>query len=315
MITGADMPNWLESYIYDTLQAPFFAHADFGAVGVLAFNRDQLLNYLGTYFPRSYAESFCIFTTLFENPRISRAVEQNESLNILVLGAGTGGDCLGLLTAIKNRFPQCGKNVFLYDGNEAALNICTDIFAQFPRQLGFLDTTSKCCNFREGFPNDGIKFDFIVSSKMFCELAMQGQKNMYYDFARQYLPMLSDSGICLMLDVTTPLQNLPNRAFAPKIMNEQITHALRSFEFSYRTLLPAPCRENEENCMLCNFISYEFQVHHRYSYRRDYRHDDGDRSQVIYRVLARKDFVAAAQIITDTPWWNSARILPCERRG
>jgi SAM-dependent methyltransferase len=314
MISHTGMPEWLETYIYGTLAAQYNPQrASFMA---LNFTRDQLLAYLGTYFPRSYAEAFCIFTTLFDNERIAAAIRQRQELNILVLGAGTGGDCLGLLRAIKNKFPRHRQNVWLFDGNREAMAMCRNILDQFrvTEQPCLDQVTAKCCDFVvQGLPNesDEPQFDFILSSKVFSELVAQKLKNVYYDFAMQYLPKLAENGICLMLDVTQPFDT-SQRNFAPKTMNEQTTRALHMLVQDgvgeFRTLLPALCREHETTCGNCDFVSYEFC-----SYRHPQRLYQGNRSQVVYRVLARENLARVARVNIATPRHNLGVAPPCGR--
>ena len=58
--TNTRLPIWLDDYIFKTLKAqysPNHERFDFN----LDLSESDILKYLGTYFPRSYGESFCIF--------------------------------------------------------------------------------------------------------------------------------------------------------------------------------------------------------------------------------------------------------------
>ena len=102
---------------------------------------DENLKYLGTYFPRSYTESFCIFDNIFQNKNYLNFLIEKQSLNILSVGCGTGGDLIGLLAVIEK---YCNTNVTLniwaIDGNKNALDILTQIVEMFKT------TTSKKIN-------------------------------------------------------------------------------------------------------------------------------------------------------------------------
>ena len=64
--TETRLPKWLDDYIFDDLKAEYAP--DFNRFEKnLDLTENENLKYLGTYFPRSYAESFCIFDNIFQN--------------------------------------------------------------------------------------------------------------------------------------------------------------------------------------------------------------------------------------------------------
>ena len=98
--TKTRLPIWLDNYIFNDLKAqysPNHERFDFN----LDLSESDILKYLGTYFPRSYGESFCIFDNLFQNKLYNAIFNAHDNvINIVVVGCGTGGDLLGLLTII-----------------------------------------------------------------------------------------------------------------------------------------------------------------------------------------------------------------------
>lgn len=52
------LPEWLDNHIYNNLDAIY--HPEFRDLLVIEWDRNELLKYLGTYFPRSYAEAMNI---------------------------------------------------------------------------------------------------------------------------------------------------------------------------------------------------------------------------------------------------------------
>ena len=76
------IPHWLDSYIFDNLGAKYCkSNSD---MTVIDWDRGEILNYLGTYFPRSYVEARSIFTV---DTLISLASKQE--LSVLDFGCGT----------------------------------------------------------------------------------------------------------------------------------------------------------------------------------------------------------------------------------
>ena len=60
MTTSVQLPQWLDNLIFEQLGAKYCRTND--DMTVIDWNKSDVLNYLGTYFPRSYAESYCIFS-------------------------------------------------------------------------------------------------------------------------------------------------------------------------------------------------------------------------------------------------------------
>ena len=66
-----ELPQDLDDYIFKNLGA---IYSKSGPVFVSnRWDRAKTLEYLGTYFPRSYSESFCIFQIIFRLPARSGA--------------------------------------------------------------------------------------------------------------------------------------------------------------------------------------------------------------------------------------------------
>ena len=81
--------------------------------------------YLGNYFPRSFAETFCIFD--FALPyALEKIIGGRDELSICDVGVGSGGATLGLIWALRKYLSGKGiKRIRLYgfDINEHALNL------------------------------------------------------------------------------------------------------------------------------------------------------------------------------------------------
>ena len=57
------LPEWIDDLIFRVLSAKYSRKNK--DLVVLEWKEDEVLSYLGTYFPRSFAESYYIFFKLF----------------------------------------------------------------------------------------------------------------------------------------------------------------------------------------------------------------------------------------------------------
>ena len=120
MVTDVRLPQWLDNLIFDQLGAKYQrSNAD---MTVIDWDKNDVLNYLGTYFPRSYAESYCIFSEFFKS--YPERYSDKSTLTVFDFGCGTGGEIIGMLTAInKHLFQIKNLNIYALDGNYFALRL------------------------------------------------------------------------------------------------------------------------------------------------------------------------------------------------
>ena len=101
---------------------------------VLEWNKDEIKKYLGTYFPRSYAESFCIFSNFLSKE--SRVYKNCQELSIFDFGCGTGGELVGFIMAITKQLPNIKKiEIRALDGNSYALRLLECILEKTAKAL------------------------------------------------------------------------------------------------------------------------------------------------------------------------------------
>jgi hypothetical protein len=275
------LPTWLQQSIFKKHKAQYAPDHERYEKN-LNLSDDELKVYLGTYFPRSYGESFCVFDNVFENKHYAD-IATKEEINILDIGCGTGGNMIGLLVAI-NKYSIATKNVNIIavDGHSNALSVLSDLVDEFANKATFtINLTTKNQSIHSAKDLERIvdsNYDFIMSFKMGCELIAEGNTDFYYDLTIFSLPKLSETGLFLLLDVTTKV----GITYNPILMNIQVNRAIKELDV-YKTLIPISCGEFEKECIEQCFTQRTFNISHSLKMN--------DKSKVTYRVLACSNLV------------------------
>lgn len=208
-IREVTLPEWLDNYIFNDLGARYCrSNSD---MIVIDWTPDKILNYLGTYFPRSYAEAYCIFKQYLQT---TRSFEIDDSLSLLDFGCGTGGEIIGIATAISETRPNVKVlNVKAIDGNQYALNRFDDVKDEFNKrhslQIVSNPSALKIDDFYDLSILDSVlnaNYDIVISFKAVCEFVTKQQfdeKNAYECLAKFVLPKMSELSVMLLVDVTT----------------------------------------------------------------------------------------------------------------
>lgn len=282
MIYRKNLPGWLEEFIYKDLGGSY--EPDRNAFQNNLFSDEEKnRKYLGTYFPRSFSESYCIFSNLFDNAAYVETLKAKESLAILSFGCGTGGDLMGLLEAIAEKLPWV-KNleVVAYDGNFNAVSILKTI-VDHPCNKARFNILPDYAPVPIEKPEDFVmycdlihkSFDFIMSFKMVNELYRHNiiASKPYMHFIEALASKLTETGILLLLDV--PLKE--KGVWLSLLLSRGLRDYLRVHD-EYEAIVPIPChfkgRECNERCYLYKIFS-------------------GDKfttEKVTYCMLARTDF-------------------------
>ena len=284
--THTMLPPWLDSYIYNNLHAlydPRYKRFEFND----DLNEEEAKIYLGTYFPRSYAESFLIFDNLFSNTKYRTAIEQREKFVVFSIGSGSGGDIMGLLVAmdkhIKSEIPV---SIISLDINPNSLELQKYVInrlkniserkielTQFTERITGRVTFDKYAS--NAFPDKAI--DFLLFSKVGCELHAKGlfsDSNVYYDLLNSFKTKISEVGVVAMIDVTTKADG---NEFMPTILNRG-TSRFTATHHEFSTLLPISCNKFENNCSHPCFCQQEIYVSHCKKIN--------DISKICYRIVA-----------------------------
>lgn len=262
------LPQWLDNLIFDKLGAKYQrSNAD---MTVIDWDKNDVLNYLGTYFPRSYAEAYCIFSEFFT--RYAKRYKEKTELSVFDFGCGTGGEIIGLLGAISKYCPNVKEvKIIAFDGNYHALRLYERIFYETKRYLTF-EATAKVIPLEiEDFYDLSVllsilhfDFDVIMTFKAICEFVSKDRferNNPYAHIVRCFVPKLKNDGIILIEDVTT--YNNVSQEWLPKMMDTGLS------------MIP-----NCQTIMRNDGYNQTFLVHHT--------NKDVDASKVAWRIIQKQ---------------------------
>ncbi|WP_019001889.1 methyltransferase domain-containing protein [Succinimonas amylolytica] len=256
-------------------------------------SRAESLNYIHTYFPRSFREIQDVLCRLdSEAPQFRSDLLDKKELRILSVGCGTGGDVLGLVDLIlqahnfsydkaPEKAPEVNITVDLVDGNSDAVSLAEYMLAELRRRFNcsiavnhFIRRFSDEYGFREEAGKHG-KYDFIVASKFLQELA---EDMPYYGFIEAFRNNLSDTGLLIILTtVDKPSGSQSWSDFIPVILNRETNLASREFNAEIATVYPLPCRAQPQCSNSCCYTRIWCEATN-YSYAA--------------RLLARKEYAA-----------------------
>ena len=221
------LPGWLDELIFGRLGAKYCRSCN--NMTVIDWDRHDVLNYLGTYFPRSFTESYYITSDYlgFHAARYS----QTDEISILDFGCGTGGEIVGMLYAIAEKLPNI-KHAYVrgIDGNQNALRLCEKILKRFGSEcleVSFVPTPETIDDFYDLSIVDQViqeKFDFFITFKAICEFVTKQQfesRNPYQYIIDVFKGKLTRDGVMCIADVSS--YNNVSCEWLPKMLDAGIT--------------------------------------------------------------------------------------------
>lgn len=281
------LPDWLNKHIFDDIGAVERPDPKEFCKNLKADNEKNKV-YLGTYFPRSFAESYCIHANLFGFAPYSSHLQTKDKLSILSIGCGTGGDILGLICAIGEYLPNVrGLRVVAFDGNNIAIDYLSDMLELEPIKQRFkIDDNDKQFiplpvtsieDLYHYLENIDEEFDFITSFKFVNELMDVKilQRDGFKDMAKLLAPKLKENGLMTLLDITDKHYDI----YQPKNLNAALCAFSRENE-AFKTLLPIPCHFFDKKCSGANCFTNKV-----------FEGTFGAIDKVVYRVIGRAEFV------------------------
>ena len=284
MNTKKHLPKWLYEYIFDQLGSEEKPNPKEYCKN-LDSDVEKNKVYLGTYFPRSFAESYCIHENLFNYERYKQSIKGKTKFSIFSVGCGTGGDVLGVLCAIANNLPTINEvEIVAYDGNNIAIDYLMDLTSLDPVKRRF-NITSKCIPLpiicREDVDyylnSMGDNYDLILSFKFVNELMDAGilGNDAFLVLAHLLASKLNDTGLLTLLDVT----DVHLGVYQPKNLNRGLC-AFSKAQSEFKTLLPIPCHFEDKKCFGSRCFTNK-RFYGSFSFT----------DKVAYRVIGRADYV------------------------
>lgn len=282
----AELPEWLDDFIFNKLGA-VYSPKDTRYQHTLDLTENEVKVYLGTYFPRSYSEAFCITENLFRNEcfrsSLNDDISPDNEINILDIGCGSGGEIIGLLDSLCRHLPPSVRiNVYAFDGNQLSLECMEKTADCFIMRSGagikvvgkFRNLGSEADLSSVAEEVSGIRFDFILCCKMCSELLSGNvSKNPYWLVADRFSGLLKPNGLLLILDVTIR----SGGSWLPVAMNYELS-VFCSAQKEFGTLIPKPCGKYQKCCRSC-YTKQVFRVKHSKT--------PADISKVCYRIICR----------------------------
>ncbi|MBR5653295.1 MAG: hypothetical protein IKX22_04370 [Prevotella sp.] len=302
-INNITIPRWLDKIIYDDFNAVYEPRP-----AEVVYNPDQSYDfvklYLGTYFPRSYAEAYGITLQILSIKGFLEHFIKLEEINLLDFCCGTGGEIIGTIVALQSKLPNLKRvNVDAFDANVEAIRFLYHLMSLVNNasEMRVEIIINPQCIFIESEREikdivnlSNVPYHFIMSFKAINEFIQHKTFNMnaYELIASYLLPLLSQHGVFIMSDVATKLND--STMFYPQIMNVGLNRFLKKTSL-YKSIIPTACFNHEGICIGC-YMQDTFYVTHRKKNR--------DISKVAYRVLCKSDF--ATELLDNIPT-NSCR--------
>lgn len=300
----ATIPRYLDNFIFDELGG-FYQP---GLNVDLNLKNDEQANkrYIGTYFPRSLVECYQLLHELYAHKIIKTSIDNKESLKILDVGTGTGGNMLGLMHFLKKINFNKEVEIFSMEGNKNSIEYQIKFFKKFNSEFRTnyrlryseitFSTDSLCSSLSSFISQRKIKFDIITSFKFISEFYNTDYENavnnkLFRSFANTLSNFLTDDGIMIILDlVSGNYDHSKRRLFTTQIISNELNEVVKNNNFNLRYILPICCgfwsnRCNTRDC----YIERHFFVTHRSC--------QNDILKVAYRVLVPTSF--ASKILAD----------------
>lgn len=266
----------LYDYIHETLGAKYKPDPE-GVISNLGNDRNKNLRYLGTYFPRSFVESYKIFCNMFDCFS-SYHFTLGDTINILDVGSGTGGQLFGLLQALHEKFEPLKINVFSIDGNKDALDIQKSIFYYLNNgykskinphyyHMVYHDKKELAQHLSQSF----YKINFILSFKFLSEMILEN-KGIYSGTLKIAEEILSPDGVLCLVDTTNKIPTKNGYSdYLPSYSNNEVYEYLgEAANTALHYMLPSCCAKNIKQCKrdkcftCCSFPVYSSNTDHEY---------------------------------------------------
>ena len=253
---------------------------------------EDLLVYLGTYFPRSFAEAYVIASILMENALLRKVWAGKQNIRICDLGSGTGGNLFGFLQGLR-KYLSCDYGrveVLSLDGNSGALDLQQRLIQGYAGEMRWKPQQVEITcleNFQDGVIHAaeefGGEFDAILCFKFLNEMYRsetdEARGGYYASLMELAERLLNRNGILVLSEVT---DKLPTKDFIPKVIAPEQAAYIRQSTDALRCILPVSCGKWGGSCHAPNECFSQQTVYIRHAKAQN------DCSKFSYRVMARE---------------------------
>ena len=270
-----------------------------GVTSTLAYDKEALRFYLGTYWPRSFVESHYMMCSLLQIPASVAAMERKERIRILDIGSGTGGNLTGLLWSLREYglLQRGAVEVVSIDGNVLALARQIAIVKGLFGAAIQLHTVHQVFTSREDLEEvlprlaaqQGGAFDIVISSKFvneFYRLPDGYIKNqgMYASLLKVAQGCLYPEGVIILIDVNDKCAG----GFFSEVLNREVHQYMTAFQHGLVPILPVPCLLWHDRCTCRNFCFSQASFGVSHTLLPWYR--ESDSCKVAVKVMAPRPF-------------------------
>jgi len=271
-------------------------------------SEDDNKRYIGTYFPRSFAEAFTIMNDIYEQDLIKMSINSRQQINILDIGTGTGGNVIGMMEFFRSIGLNSEKITFYtLEGNSNAIEMQKRIFNSYNEKystkfilnntlMRFTSAATLNSQIEIFLKQKGLTFDFITSFKFLSEfysLDYNQAKGIYTYTVKTLQKFLAPQSFLILFDLVSGNmdRNRP-RPFTTQIMSDELNDYTKLPEALLNCILPVCCGKWGVTCnkRMC-YIERQFGVQHS--------RKANDLSKGCYRVMTEKNY--ATQIIATQP--------------
>lgn len=283
------LPQWLDDIIFNEYKAVYETRPE-EVMSNADKDYDFAKLYLGTYFPRSYAEAYCIFRKLLDNKNYYQVLNEFQELTILDFCCGTGGEIFGIISILHERLPNLKSiRIDAFDANSDYVRFLFHLGEKLKEKISInININPQCYHIKtEQHLQDVVNYTnslyhIVLSCKALNEFIQHDvfpNENIYEKIARTFLPCLNKNGLMLLSDLSH--KDPKKGVFYPEIMNKGFNSLLRS-DNSYKSLYPYPCFFYENQCSGCYMQDIVYVSHSRRV---------KDISKISYRIIGKIDFV------------------------
>lgn len=216
----------------------------------------EILQYIGTYMRRSFAEGYQACVDLCRLPRAQDWLAGNERLIAMDIGSGSGGYSLGMQWCLSVRHPRLAMQVEALEGNSCARAchklLFDELFAGVNgRGFGHtvtelpvtLDWENLFLQLQEC--SNGRRYDVITTSKclkeMIDDMPWKTGVDRIVSFLVATQGLVSEQGFLFVNEVTSSVSGSSSTVFFPQLMNHALKEYLGRKGAELACILPLSC--------------------------------------------------------------------------